>query len=89
MAPYISEAGPWSFIGKYHGAVGDDAMQQNHGAVGADAVQNGYFVKKNSNPVRFVLKFHEKDQFSTANSIAWIRYLVEPYKYDFFRGCYK
>jgi hypothetical protein len=52
-ASYIQDAGPSSHVGKYHGAVGDGAIQYNHGAVEAGTVQKGQNV--NFFETRFIL----------------------------------
>jgi hypothetical protein len=44
MAPYIQVAGPSRHVGKYHGAMGDGAIQYNHVAMVVGAVQKGQIV---------------------------------------------
>jgi hypothetical protein len=53
VAPYLQVAGPGLHVGKYHGAVGDGAIQYNHDTMGAGAVKKGQIV--NFFETRFIL----------------------------------
>jgi hypothetical protein len=62
MAPYIQVVGPSHHVGKYHGTVGDGAIQYNHVAMVAGAVQKGQimiFLKHSL----FCVKLHKKAIF--------------------------